>query len=125
MPTPTKPMVSIDVSSCVFSYVTSTDWSEKFTFTPNEPSITVHSRTSKVRSPLTKNGSAFGDRAGLVGVAARRMVRPSPRRRSAAVGSGPEANTTPRFSRPIMYSRCAARYGCIFSGATAGFDSTT
>ena len=32
--------------------------------------------------------------------------------------SGPEANTTPRFSRPIIYSRWAGRNGFNFSGAT-------
>ena len=44
----------------------SSDWSEKFTFTPNEPSISVHSRTSKLRSLLTTNGSADAMVAGLV-----------------------------------------------------------
>jgi hypothetical protein len=59
LPTPMKPMVSI--STPFFSlprHAMSSDWSEKFTFTPNEPSISVHSRTSKLRSLLTTNGSA-------------------------------------------------------------------
>ena len=56
----------------------SSDWSEKFTFTPSEPSITVHSRTSKLRSLLTTNGSADAIVRASSALAARRMVSPSP-----------------------------------------------
>src|SRR4029079_17266613 len=58
----------------------SSDWSEKFTFTPNEPSIKVHSRNSKLRSLLTTNGSADAMARASSALAARRMVRPSPGR---------------------------------------------
>ena len=62
----------------------SSDWSEKFTFTPNEPSISVHSRTSKVRSLLTTNGSADAIGAGLVGAGGAQDGQPIAGRRAGA-----------------------------------------
>src|SRR5262249_10092399 len=83
-------------------YASSSDWSEKFTLMPSEPSITVHSRNSKLRNPLTTNGSASAISRAAWALAARRIVRPSPRVLPSASASGPDANSTPFFSRPIM-----------------------
>src|SRR5262249_32408859 len=46
---------------------------------PSEPSITVHSRSSKLRSPCTTKGSASAISRAAWALAARTMVSPSPR----------------------------------------------
>src|SRR5262245_11257223 len=45
------------------------------------------------------------------------MVSPSPRILPSASANGPEANSTPFFSRPIMYSRWRGKCSAIASGA--------
>src|SRR5262245_34105411 len=107
------------------TYASSSDWSEKFTLMPSEPSITVHSRSSKLRNPLTTKGSASAISRAAWALAARRIVRPSPRVLPSASASGPDANSTPFFSRPIMYSRWRGRCSAIFSGAAPPLESTT
>src|SRR5262249_39542836 len=87
------------------SYASSSDWSEKFTLIPSEPSITVHSRSSKLRNPCTTKGSASAILRAACALAARTMVSPSPRVLPSPSASGPDANSTPFFSSPIMYSR--------------------
>jgi len=53
------------------------------------------------------------------------MVKPAPLGGPAPSLSGPDANTRPRFSSPIMYSRWAGSSGFNFSGAGEGCESTT
>src|SRR5262249_14063556 len=103
----------------------SSDWSEKFTLIPSEPSITVHSRSSKLRSPCTTNGSASAILRAACALAARTMVSPSPRILPSASASGPDANSTPLFSKPIMYSRWRGKCSASFSGAAPPLERTT
>src|SRR5262249_41406305 len=65
--------------------------SEKFTLIPSEPSITVHSPSSKLRSPCTTKGSASAISRAASALAARTMVSPSPRILPSASANGPEA----------------------------------
>src|SRR5262249_13661138 len=107
------------------SYASSSDWSEKFTLIPSEPSITVHSRSSKLRSPWTTKGSASAISRAASTLGARTMVSPSPRVLPSASARGPEANSTPFFSRAIMYSRWRGKCSAIFSGAAPPLERTT
>src|SRR5262245_17265646 len=64
----------------------SSDWSEKFTLIPSEPSITVHSPSSKLRSPCTTKGSASAISRAASALAARTMVSPSPTHLAVGLG---------------------------------------
>src|SRR5690242_8240409 len=101
-------------------YASSSDWSERLTLMPSEPSITVHSRSSKLRSPCTTKGSASAISRAACALGARTIVRPSPRIWPSAAASGPDANSTPFFSNPIMYSRCRGKLRDLF-GSRAAF----
>src|SRR6516164_1779619 len=82
---------------------------------PSEPSITVHFPQLEAAQPVHDERIGLGDFARRLRLAARRMVSPSPRVLPSASANGPDANSTPFFSRPIMYSRWRGKCSAIFS----------
>src|SRR4051812_47914042 len=107
LPTPTKPTVSIPAPEFVCCG-RSRDVERLVGEIHLHAERSLHQRPFahlEGRSLLTTNGSVDATARASSALAARRMVSPSPAGAPGAAVSGPDANSTPCFSSPIMYSR--------------------
>src|SRR6266511_3712378 len=80
--------------------------------------MTRQPSTSKVRSPLTTNGSWAASAAASCSVDVRSTVRPAPCVTPGPEVSGPEATTCPAASSPSIHSRWASRTASTSAAVT-------